>query len=166
MNEPTTPPPDLAATLLSRTAQRSAKAVGGRPQRPSRRLREAQYSGPGADERDPIAAAEAINSFLDEQGWRERTRVAAAVASWPDIAGAEVAAHVQAESFEAGVLTLRADSTAWATQMRMLAGSVRNRLDAALGTGVVSKVVVRGPEPPRTKGRWRVAGRGPRDTYG
>lgn len=113
-----------------------------------------------------MAAGEAVNSFLDDQGWRERTRVAAAVANWPHIAGAEVAAHVQAESFTDGVLTLRTDSTAWATQMRFLAGSVRNRLDAALGAGVVTSIVVRGPEPPRTKGRWRVAGRGPRDTYG
>lgn len=64
------------------------------------------------------------------------------------------------------MLTLRTDSTAWATQMRMLAGSVRNRLDATLGAGVVHKVLVRGPEPPRSQGRWRVAGRGPRDTYG
>lgn len=96
-DESTPTPPDLAAALLSRTAKRSGTTPPGRSHRPSRRLREAQYSGPGADDRDPIAAADAVNSFLDAQGWATH-RVAAAVANSPEIAGAEVAAHVQAET--------------------------------------------------------------------
>ena len=117
-----------------------------------------------------FATADPQNFFVEElvaaQGWEEGTKVAAAMARWDDIAGPELAAHVKAESFTEGVLMLRADSTAWATQMRLLLPSVRRAIDAAVGSGVVADIRIVGPEPPRTKGAWRVPGRGPRDTYG
>jgi len=61
-----------------------------------------------------------------------------------------------------------ADSTAWATQLRLLAGDLVRRLNAELGDGTVTRVKVRGPgAPSRRPGEWRVrGGRGPRDTYG
>ena len=71
-----------------------------------------------------------------------------------------------AEGFDEGVLRLRADSTAWATQMRLLSGTVLRKLSEAVGAGVVQRIEVRGPTPPRQRGAWRVPGRGPRDTYG
>ena len=62
---------------------------------------------------------------------------------------------------------LIADSTAWATQVRLLAGTLVRRLNSELGEGTVTRVKVRGPEQPRRPGEWRVrGGRGPRDTYG
>jgi predicted nucleic acid-binding Zn ribbon protein len=103
---------------------------------------------------------------VSEQGWQRNTQLAAAMARWEDIAGPEVAAHVVAESFTDGVLTLRADSTAWATQLRMLLPTLRERIDAAVGQGVVADINVQGPHRARQRGAWRVKGRGPRDTYG
>jgi predicted nucleic acid-binding Zn ribbon protein len=167
--EPTT---DLAADLLARV---SAGAGGTRSTTPtnSRRRRWAResepvFSGAGPDVRDPMALSRAVAEVMADQGWRERTRMAAALARWEDIAGPDLAAHVVAESFTDGVLTLRADSTAWATQLRLLLPTVRTRVDAAVGQGVVTNIVVRGPDVnPRQRGAWRVAGgRGPRDTYG
>ncbi len=156
-------PPDLAGAVFARTSKRPAKPTRRKgTSRPS----EAQYSGPGKDERDPMAAGAALDSFIDDQGWRARSQVAAAMANWDQVAGPDMAAHVAAESFDDGVLTLRADSTAWATQVRLLLGTVRTRIDQVVGVGVVTKVVVRGPEPPKRTGAWRVPGRGPRDTYG
>ena len=62
---------------------------------------------------------------------------------------------------------MTADSTAWATQVRLLAPQLVRRLNAELGDGTVRRVKVRGPAPPRQRGAWRVpGGRGPRDTYG
>jgi predicted nucleic acid-binding Zn ribbon protein len=66
------------------------------------------------------------------------------------------------------VLTIAADSSAWATQLRLLAGALLRRLNEELGHGTVTKVVVHGPG----RGSWRRGplaardGRGPRDTYG
>ncbi|TAK70361.1 MAG: DUF721 domain-containing protein [Actinomycetota bacterium] len=65
-----------------------------------------------------------------------------------------------------GRLVLRADSTTWATHLRLLLPVLRERLDAELGRGVVGQVTIVGPAAPRTGGAWRVPGRGPRDTYG
>jgi predicted nucleic acid-binding Zn ribbon protein len=61
-----------------------------------------------------------------------------------------------------------ADSTAWATQLRLLAAQLVHRLNAELGTGTVRRVKVLGPvSATRRPGEWRVRGsRGPRDTYG
>ena len=158
-------PRDLAADLLARTAGRPApkRREAGRR---SRGGGQARYSGAAPDERDPVAAVDAVGGFLAERGWRQRAAVAGAVARWADVAGPEVAAHVVAEGFDEGVLRLRADSTAWATQMRLLSGTVLRKLSEAVGAGVVQRIEVRGPTPPRQRGAWRVPGRGPRDTYG
>lgn len=177
-------PGDLAADLLARTTGSGSAAVppstrrsalgrgrrgagpGGRTAATARRDDEPTYSGARPDGRDPMALTDAVGALIDQQNWRERTRLAAALARWSDIAGPDVAAHVVAESFDEGVLTLRADSTAWATQMRLLLPTIRTRIDAEIGRGVVADISVKGPTAPRGRGRLRVPGRGPRDTYG
>ena len=86
---------------------------------------------------------------------------------WPQIVGAEVAAHCAPEEFEGGRLTVRTDSTAWATQVRMLTPTLLARLNDDLGAGTVTHLQVLGPQGPSwKKGKLRVKGRGPRDTYG
>jgi predicted nucleic acid-binding Zn ribbon protein len=62
---------------------------------------------------------------------------------------------------------VRCDSTAWATQLRLLANSLLKTFDEKLGHGVVTVIKVLGPAAPSWRhGARRVAGRGPRDTYG
>ena len=61
---------------------------------------------------------------------------------------------------------MTADSTAWATQVRLLAAQLVRRLNDELGDGSVQRVRVRGPAaaagPARRPGEWRVrGGRGP-----
>ena len=86
---------------------------------------------------------------------------------WAEIVGADLAAHTKPDAFADGELAVTADSTAWATQVRLLAPQLVRRLNAELGDGTVRRVKVRGPAPPRQRGAWRVpGGRGPRDTYG
>jgi predicted nucleic acid-binding Zn ribbon protein len=84
------------------------------------------------------------------------------------VVGAEIAAHCRPEHFEDGVLAVRADSTAWATQVRLLVPSLLRKLDEEVGEGTVTKVVVQGPTAPSWRKGVRVApgGQGPRDTYG
>jgi predicted nucleic acid-binding Zn ribbon protein len=82
--------------------------------------------------------------------------------------GVDLAAHTTPESLRDGELIIAADSTAWATQLRLLAAQLMRRLNVELGDGTVLRVKVRGPVgPARKPGEWRVRGsRGPRDTYG
>jgi predicted nucleic acid-binding Zn ribbon protein len=68
---------------------------------------------------------------------------------------------------ENGELTIEAESTAWATQLRLLAAKLLARIAAQVGHNVVTKLHIHGPAAPSwTKGPRRVRGRGPRDTYG
>ncbi len=87
---------------------------------------------------------------------------------WAQIVGVDLAAHTTPASLTDGELTVIADSTAWATQVRLLAAQLVRRLNAELGDGTVVRVKVRGPvTSTRKPGEWRVRGsRGPRDTYG
>jgi predicted nucleic acid-binding Zn ribbon protein len=103
-------------------------------------------------------------------------------ARWPTIVGQQVAEHTTPVSFHpaedqasagaargpGGRLVVRTDSTAWATQMRLLAPTVVRRLNEELGDGTVAVIDVEGPSVPSWKrGRRSIRGaRGPRDTYG
>ncbi len=89
-------------------------------------------------------------------------------ARWPELVGAEVADHCTPESFTDGKLVVRTDSTAWATQLKLLAPAVVRRLNEELGHGTVTLLEVVGPHLPYWKKGPRSTrdGRGPRDTYG
>lgn len=185
--------PDAAATALHR-ARAAARARGARPGRPGslpppgRGGGAAGTGGPGAaggaggarrggqdggrsgarpDARDPQTVSASIGRLVNERGWRTPVAVGGVMGRWADVVGAEIAAHCQPETFSEGELVVRADSTAWATQVRLLTATVLRRLDEDLGEGVVTRLVVRGPAGPSWRAGSRSAGgRGPRDTYG
>ena len=149
-------------------------AGGGAVARGSRRVDPARRSGPGPDERDPQLLNGSIERLVAERGWTTDVAVGGALARWPELMGAELAAHCRPESFtntadgeDAGELVLVADSTAWATQVRLLVPALQRRLDDELGAGVVRRIRVLGPSAPSwRRGPLSVRGRGPRDTYG
>ena len=127
-----------------------ADAVRGRPRRD-----------------DPQPLVSAIGGLLDTRGWQQRAAMGSVFGRWEEIVGQDLAAHTRPDSFADGELAVTADSTAWATQVRLLAPVLVRRLNAELGDGSVRRVKVRGPAPPRQRGGWRVPGsKGPGDTYG
>ena len=76
-------------------------------------------------------------------------------------------AVVDEQTFEAGLLTLRASSTAWATTLTLESPRLLRRLAEELGEAVVVEVRVLGPGGPGFgRGRRSVPGRGARDTWG
>jgi predicted nucleic acid-binding Zn ribbon protein len=89
---------------------------------------------------------------------------------WPQIVGEDVAKHCVPERYDEGerVLTVRCDSTAWATNLRLLAPTLVARLNEDLGHGTVQLIKVQGPGgPARRYGPLRAPGStGPGDTYG
>jgi predicted nucleic acid-binding Zn ribbon protein len=162
---------DLTRALLAQ-ARSSARTSGARrsgAKAPSRRRRTSPsaFSGAHPDERDPQPVGETVERFVDERGWAEALAVGGVEGRWSQLVGPEVAAHCVPEEFEGGRLTVRTDSTAWATQVRLLAPTLLARLNDDLGAGTVTHLLVLGPAGPSwKKGRLRVKGRGPRDTYG
>ena len=116
---------------------------------------------------DPQRLAGAIDGLLDTRGWQPQAAMGSVFGRWAEIVGHDLAAHTRPDSFADGELAVTADSTAWATQVRLLASVLVARLNAELGQGTVRRVKVRGPAPPRQRGAWRVPGsKGPGDTYG
>jgi len=140
----------------------SGTAAGGRERRAGRAGRAAR---PRRDDPQPLGAA--IEGLLDDQGWRTAAAVGSVFGRWEQIVGEALAAHTRPGGFTDGELQVIADSTAWATQVRLLRAQLIRRLNAELGDGTVTGVKVRGPTPPRQQGQWRVRDtRGPRDDYG
>jgi len=126
----------------------------------------ASRAGRGRRE-DPQPLGVAIEGLLDDQGWRTSAAVGSVFGRWEQIVGEALAAHTRPGGFTDGELLVIADSTAWATQVRLLRAQLIRRLNAELGAGTVTGVRVRGPMAPRQRGQWRVRDtRGPRDDYG
>jgi predicted nucleic acid-binding Zn ribbon protein len=115
-----------------------------------------------------VPLSSAISGLLDAEGWALSAATGSVFGRWAEIVGGDLAGHTRPERLADGELTVVADSTAWATQVRLLAAQLVLRLNTELGDGAVVRVKVRGPAlPDRKPGQWRVRGsRGPRDTYG
>lgn len=126
------------------------------------------FSGAHPDERDPQLLDTTLGRLVRDHGWGLDLRVHGLFGRWAELVGEEIASHCTPESFVDGRLLVRTDSTAWATQLRLLSPQILQRLTEELGSGAVTTIDVQGPHAPSwTKGRRTVRGaRGPRDTYG
>lgn len=155
---------DLARSVARGLAGRT----GSRRKRPKNTRRvDPTVSSAHPDDRDPQSLDSTLGRLVSDQGWETDLRVHGVFTRWAAVVGQEVAAHVTPESYADGRLVVRTDSTAWATEMKLLAGNLVHRLNQDLGDGTVELIDVLGPHTPRwTSGRFRVKGRGPRDTYG
>lgn len=109
-----------------------------------------------------------LADYVEARGWQRPLAEARVFADWPVLVGDEVAAHCTPLALHDGELKVSAVSTAWATQLRLLAATLLARLGAELGPDVVTKLIITGPVGPSWKhGGYSVRGtRGPRDTYG
>lgn len=161
---------DLARVAL-RAAREAARARGdvARQKKQARRgggLR----SGAHADGRDPMALGAAINRLINERGWETPAAVGGVMGRWPQIVGEDLAKHCVPQRYDEDerVLSVSCDSTAWATQLRLLAPALVARLNEDLGHGTVRLIKVNGPAgPARRYGPLRAPGSsGPGDTYG
>lgn len=159
---------DIAQSALA-DAQRMSRGSGraARRRAPRRAPRRSGYSGSAPDERDPQPIKTVAASLFAARGWDRTVAEARVFADWPALVGAELSARCHPVGLRDGELRLDAESTAWATQLRLLAGSMLARLAAELGPDVVTRIHVSGPMGPSWKhGPRSVRGRGPRDTYG
>lgn len=161
---------DIAAASALARARDAARAKGLRPgSRPMRKRRPLgqQTSGSGRDGRDPSLLGDQMDRLLVDRGWNVDVAVGSVMGRWPAIVGADVAEHCTPVSFSDGVLTVRADSTAWATQLRLMSSSILGRLETEVGKDAVVELRVQGPSAPSwTRGLRKATGPGPRDTYG
>lgn len=117
--------------------------------------------------RDPRGIGDVLQNLTTEMGWNSPLARAELLAEWPDIVGAETAAHAAPIGIEQGVLTVRCDSTAWATQLRRMNSAITTKIATRFAAAGIESVTFIGPDAPSWKrGPRAIPGRGPRDTYG
>jgi predicted nucleic acid-binding Zn ribbon protein len=153
-----------------RAAKVAARARGDAAQQKRQARRGGLRSGARADGRDPMALGAAISRLITERGWETPAAVGGVMGRWPQIVGVDVAKHCVPDRYDEQerVLSVRCDSTAWATNLRLLAPALVARLNEDLGQGAVRLIKVQGPGGGvRRYGPLRAPGsRGPGDTYG
>ncbi len=166
---------DIARAALEAARARHAERGGAAPQRrvlrggPSdgTRRRRRGWSGAGADDRDPQTIGRIASRISTARGWAPNLANGSVFGRWPELVGPEVAEHATPTALRDGELTVQADSTAWATQLRLLQRPLLAQIAAGLGHGIVTRMRIQGPTAPSwRRGPRHVRGRGPRDTYG
>lgn len=166
---------DIARAALDAARARHAERGGATPRRTIRRgvpgdgtrRRRRGWSGPGADDRDPQMLGRVASRLSAQRGWAPNLAHGSVFGRWAELVGPEVAEHATPTALRDGELTVQADSTAWATQLRLLQRELIRRVAAGLGDGIVTRMRIHGPSAPSwRRGPRHVRGRGPRDTYG
>jgi predicted nucleic acid-binding Zn ribbon protein len=117
--------------------------------------------------RDPRGIEDILDGLASRLGWNSSLAKADLLASWSELAGAETALHSEPVGIDDGILTVRCDSTAWATQLRLMRGQITTSIAQRFPDAGIQSVKFDGPNAPSWKrGTRSIPGRGPRDTYG
>lgn len=146
---------DLARAALAAARKRAKELEDGRVHRSAvgRRAGAQRRSGSRSDDRDPQPLQSTIGRLMAEHGWETPVAVGGVVHNWAETVGERIAEHCTPVSFAEGVLTIQADSSAWAVELRHLAGALTAKLNESLPVGpegrAVKRIAVLGPAKPR-----------------
>lgn len=133
----------------------------------ARSLRRRRWSGAGPDARDPQLLSGTLQKFIKTAGAGADITKATLFARWAEIVGPALAEHARPTTLTDAELTLQCESTAWASQVRLMAPQLVKKINEAMGHGSVRRIKAQGPSGPSWRfGARHVPGRGPRDTYG
>ena len=145
------------------------EAVTGRLSRDAKRIIAKKKKGgsrPFDKGRDPLTAGASLDALISDFKWTTELGEAELFVSWAEVAGEDIAAKAIPESFHDGIFEVRATSTAWATQLRLLNSVILEKLQTKFPSLEIVELKVLNPVSPSFKrGQRSVPGRGPRDTY-
>ncbi|TFD64277.1 DUF721 domain-containing protein [Cryobacterium ruanii] len=117
--------------------------------------------------RDPRGLGDTIDSLTMQLGWNSPLAQSELLASWAELAGDETANHSTPAGIDDGVLTVHCESTAWATQLRLMRNVIMEHIVNRYPDAGIQSIRFQGPNAPSwKKGPRSIPGRGPRDTYG
>lgn len=160
------PAPDVPETLATYLRLRGLE--------PSRYRRRRVRSTAASDEnqpftagRDPHGLGDVLDSLTRDAGWAPQLARADLARTWEVVAGDETARHTRPVALDNGLLTVQADSTAWAKQLQLMRAHVLSEIIRRFPEAGVESIRFLGPDVPSWKwGPRAIPGRGPRDTYG
>lgn len=116
--------------------------------------------------RDPRTIGDVISTAITDRGWAPFLARESVLENWADIVGDDVAAHTIPEILD-DLVTVRCDSSAWATNLRIMRHEILTSIVAQFPDCGLLKISVVGPGVPnQIRGPRSVRWRGPRDTYG
>lgn len=117
--------------------------------------------------RDVDTLGSIVNREIRQRGWAREIAGGWVTGHWQDLVGEKIAAHTRVEMLKGSTLFISCDSTAWATNLRMMQREILRTIAAKVGPDGITELKIFGPKAPSWRhGALHVAGRGPRDTYG
>ena len=117
--------------------------------------------------RDPKGVGDVLGALTSQLGWDSPLAQSELVTNWTELAGEETANHSSPVGIENGVLTVQCESTAWATQLRLMRVDIMTHIAVRYPEAGIESIRFLGPNVPTFKrGPRSVQGRGVRDTYG
>ena len=104
---------------------------------------------------------------IKRRGWQRELAGGWVHSHWSEIVGGRIAQHTKVEMLKEQALFISCDSTAWATNLRMMQRQILQTIAKKVGANIIIELKIFGPAAPSwRKGPLHVKGRGPRDTYG
>ncbi|RPK78164.1 DUF721 domain-containing protein [Streptomyces sp. ADI98-10] len=139
---------DLARLALQQ-ARLAARSKGGEARAPRRR----RATTTRRDGQEPSGFAAVLAGLMADRAWELPAAGGSVLDRWPDIATAitpHLHHHVRAMAYhpETGQLDLRPDSSAYATQLRLISTRIITAANEATGTNTVRTIRVLPPGPP------------------
>ncbi|MFT8988542.1 MAG: DUF721 domain-containing protein [Bifidobacterium psychraerophilum] len=99
----------------------------------------------GKPGRDPNSLAGVVTGIVQQEDWTPHLKIAQLRNHWDSIVGTAIAQHSSVVGYEHGELTIRTESTVWATQLTYLVPQLKNTISQRLGDLPVERITVTGP---------------------
>ncbi len=117
---------------------------------------------------DPQSLSSVLSELVTTRDWRQGIAEGSLFTEWVSVVGADIGSHSTPISLVDGVLTVQASSSAWATQLTLMAPSLLKTISNSAPGALVEEILVLPPGAPSWKKGIRTIrnSRGPRDTYG
>ena len=155
---------DLADKFFKNYLQKTTGIITKDQKRRNEKLKGSKPFDKG---RDPISAKDSMEGIISSFSWSNHLDKAELFTNWENVVGKDSGEASTPEDLQAGVLSVKCRSTAWATQLRLLEKDILRRINTDFPNLEVVEIKFFGPNAPSwKKGSRSVPGRGPRDTYG
>ncbi|HYT03556.1 MAG TPA: DUF721 domain-containing protein, partial [Gemmatimonadales bacterium] len=97
--------------------------------------------GRGGQGARPQAVGEALRSYLAKSGLEKRLAQAQVIPDWPQLVGPQIAAVTEPESVTPdGTLFVRVATSAWMTELQLMAPQIMAAINAGRGAGRIEHV--------------------------
>jgi len=90
----------------------------------------------------PARLGELLEPTARRAGISDGAKTGMVWSKWRSIVGPDIAGHAEPSSLRGGVLRIRADSPAWATELGYMGEEIRGRVNEAVGAQLVDEVRV------------------------